>query len=110
MPSLHVARRGRGRAGMGEDVMTVAETPPKVGLVLPVYEGMLGGQTARWADLLDMARQAEAAGFDSVWLFDHLLIPVDRYVPGAAPMGAWECWSLLAALAAATERVTLGTL
>lgn len=82
----------------------------KVGLALPIYEGMFGGRTARWADLLAPARQAEAAGFDSVWLFDHLLIPVDRYVPGAAPMGAWECWSLLAALAAATERVTLGTL
>jgi alkanesulfonate monooxygenase SsuD/methylene tetrahydromethanopterin reductase-like flavin-dependent oxidoreductase (luciferase family) len=53
-----------------------------------------------------MAAQAEALGFDSLWLPDHLLY---RF-PGAPPTGQWECWSLLAALAAATRRVALGTL
>jgi alkanesulfonate monooxygenase SsuD/methylene tetrahydromethanopterin reductase-like flavin-dependent oxidoreductase (luciferase family) len=52
-----------------------------------------------------MARLAEEAGFDSVWVPDHLLY---RF-PGPATHGAWEGWSLLAALAAVTTRVALGT-
>lgn len=82
----------------------------EVGLLLPTYEGMLEGRTPRWDDMLAIARRAEALGFDALWVVDHLVIPVDQYVPGAEPMGAWECWSLLAALAAATSRITLGSL
>src|SRR4029079_1094319 len=59
-------------------------------------------------DLLAMARLAEDAGFDSLWLGDHLLMPV-RAMPGGR-LGTWECWSVLAALAAATRRVELGPL
>lgn len=81
-----------------------------VGLLLPTYEGMLDGRTPRWEDILAIARRAEALGFDAVWVVDHLVIPVDRYLPGAEPMGAWECWSLLAALAAATSRIRIGSL
>jgi probable F420-dependent oxidoreductase len=82
----------------------------KVGLLVPTYEGMLGGRTPRWTDVLAVARRAEAAGFDSLWVVDHFSVPVDQYVPGADPMGAWDSWSLLAALAASTTRIELGTL
>jgi alkanesulfonate monooxygenase SsuD/methylene tetrahydromethanopterin reductase-like flavin-dependent oxidoreductase (luciferase family) len=69
----------------------------KVGIFLPVDRP--------WAELRGMAEASEALGFDSVWLQDHLIF---RRPSGTA--GAWECWSLLSALAAATRRVELGTL
>ena len=67
------------------------------GLLLPSREALL------WADsdlafLIEAARHAEKAGFDSVWAGDSLL---------ARPRG--EPLTLLAAVAGATTRVALGT-
>ena len=80
---------------------------PKVGLFLPTGESMLGGATAGWRDLLELARRAEDLGFDSLWLPDHVLLGREDE---SYTIGAWECWSLLAALAAETSRVALGPL
>jgi probable F420-dependent oxidoreductase len=68
----------------------------------------MAGQTPRWADIRDLARLAERMGFDSIWMSDHVGFgdPADD-APGAW-RGAWESWTMLAALAAATERVQLG--
>ncbi len=80
--------------------------PLGVSLFLNTVEGSMAGMTPRWADILAMARRAEAIGFDAVWIPDHLLF---RFA-GESPLGAWESWSLLAALATATERVAIGSL
>ncbi len=60
---------------------------------------------ATWAELRDGARWAEDAGYDGVWLWDHL-----RGGGAAGPAPVPECWTALAALAASTERVALGPL
>jgi alkanesulfonate monooxygenase SsuD/methylene tetrahydromethanopterin reductase-like flavin-dependent oxidoreductase (luciferase family) len=75
----------------------MAKQSHATGLLLPSREALL------WADgdlafLIEAARQAEKAGFDSVWAGDSLL---------ARPRG--EPITLLAGVAGATTRVSLGT-
>jgi alkanesulfonate monooxygenase SsuD/methylene tetrahydromethanopterin reductase-like flavin-dependent oxidoreductase (luciferase family) len=76
----------------------------RVGLILPMSDDD-GQGTPPWPVVLDRARQAEAGGADSIWVYDHLLLRLDAH-----PTGSHEAWTLLAALAAATGRVALGTI
>jgi probable F420-dependent oxidoreductase len=76
----------------------------KVGLILPMSDDD-GGGTPSWPEIRDLARQAEAGGADSVWVYDHLLLRFD-----GRPTGIHEAWTLLAAVAVATEHVELGTI
>lgn len=78
----------------------------KIGMYVPFSERQMDGETPRWADILAMAQRAEAVGFDSLWVPDHLI----QYYDGVEPRGGWECWSLVSALAVATTRVELGTI
>ena len=78
----------------------------KLGLMLPIGETELAGDTPRFTDLADMARSAEQMGLDSVWVADHLI----SRMAGKDEEGVWECFTLLGALAAVTSRVTLGPL
>ena len=78
--------------------------PLKIGIMLPESEREMAGDTAGWDDFLAMARRTEELGFDSLWFADHLLMRLE----GVEPQGAWECWTMLAALAATTKRLELG--
>ena len=75
--------------------------PLKVGFQLPEVE-----RVVRWPEYLTLARVGEDVGFDSMWIGDHLLYRR----PGVGARGPWEAWTMLAALAAGTSRITLGPL
>jgi alkanesulfonate monooxygenase SsuD/methylene tetrahydromethanopterin reductase-like flavin-dependent oxidoreductase (luciferase family) len=92
-------------AGSNMDRETRSTRPLKIGINLPTVEGTMAGKTASWADLLAFAQRVEALGFDSLWVADHLLLKWQEQT-----RGIWECWSLLAALAAVTSRMELGSL
>ena len=92
----------------------------KLGCLLPTWTGAMDGITPRARDVVSLAQSAEAAGFDSVWLSDHLYFEpyTDFRVVGVefppefagVRLGAWDCWSLAAAVAVSTRRVEIGTL
>jgi probable F420-dependent oxidoreductase len=75
--------------------------PLKIGVQLPEVERFVP-----WPELISMTKAAEGIGFDSVWLGDHLLYDL----PDGTARGPWEVYTSLAALAAVTERVQLGSL
>ena len=70
----------------------------KVGVILPLFSGDPG-------KVLAAAREAEELGFDGVFAFDH-------FFPPGAPRdrAALEVFTTLAAVAAVTERVAIGTM
>jgi F420-dependent oxidoreductase-like protein len=67
-----------------------------------------------WAEVLELAQHCEATGWDGVYLADHFM-PHGDFTPDvddsiALDGDKLECWSVLAALAAAVPRLRLGTL
>ena len=63
------------------------------------------GAEAKWAKALEIALEAEALGYDSIWVYDHF-----HNVPVPAHETVLECWTLVSALSQKTTRVRLGQL
>src|SRR5262245_11117731 len=83
----------------------------RVGLALPHYDySFPSGSGLGWETVLDAAIRAERLGFDSVWISDHFFLDIGRYRAEPGPRGTVEAFTILAALAARTDRVRLGTL
>ena len=75
----------------------------KFGLLLPHF-----GEHADKDAILDGARLAESLGFDSVWVRDHLLFEPHGEFESAAT-DFYEPLTVLTAVGAVTESITLGT-
>jgi F420-dependent oxidoreductase-like protein len=78
----------------------------RVGLLIPQgwkqeYNGW--DPRAAWARTLELARHAEALGFESEWVFDHF-----HTVPDAQDEITFESFTTLTAIAGVTSRVRLG--
>jgi len=56
-----------------------------------------------WPTMLGVAERIEGAGYDTAWVYDHF-----HTVPTPTQEATHEAWTLMAALAAATERIRIG--
>src|SRR2546430_14836587 len=66
--------------------------------------GICTDQKMTWETTVERWQRFEELGFESAWLCDHLIQP-------SRPQGPYfEAWTLLAALAARTERIRIGVL
>ena len=68
----------------------------------PVHRDTPEYEALDWQTTLEGVRKAEALGFETAWAPDHLLLGRDR--------AEYECWTLLSALAGATDEINLGSL
>ena len=86
---------------------------PQIGVILN-HEQEPGEPAPRWRDMCDFAGAAESVGVSHLWLVDHFGWEDDPFerpnstIP--SDLGVWEAWTTLAALAAHTQRISLGTL
>lgn len=61
-----------------------------------------------WEYILELTKHCEATGWDGMYMADHFMQPTED---GSAPDGnLLECWSVLAAIAAAVPRIRLAPL
>ena len=100
----------RAAVGMGK-AMTNGTGRLQLGLLLRTGEqAKPAGRVVGWGEIKEMSVMAEAVGFDTIWMADHLIFRNAGSVvmePGAS-RGPYEAWTVLSAIAAVTSRVTLG--
>jgi probable F420-dependent oxidoreductase len=83
----------------------------RLGLALPQYDYSVAGESPlRFDTIARHARVAEDAGFDSLWLSDHLFLDLGKYGGGDTVHGCYDPLVTLGALACTVTRARLGTL
>lgn len=83
----------------------------RLGLALPQYDYSVAGESPlRYDTIVEYARTAERAGFDSLWLSDHLFLDLAKYGGPPEPAGVFDPVVTFAALAHEVTRPRFGTL
>jgi alkanesulfonate monooxygenase SsuD/methylene tetrahydromethanopterin reductase-like flavin-dependent oxidoreductase (luciferase family) len=83
----------------------------RIGLLLRTGEqARPAGRVIDWGEIREMSVMAEAVGFDTIWMADHLIMRNAGSVvmPPGESRGPREAWTVLSAIAAVTSRITLG--
>ncbi len=78
----------------------------KIGAVIQLVELRDLKRALNFKEIRGIASLCEDLGFDSIWVYDHLLYREKK----GETTGIWESWSMLSALAATTNKIELGTL
>jgi alkanesulfonate monooxygenase SsuD/methylene tetrahydromethanopterin reductase-like flavin-dependent oxidoreductase (luciferase family) len=78
----------------------------KIGVVIMLAERPDLRRAPTFQEIRDQALLVEQLGFDSIWLYDHLLYRYGK----KKTTGIWESWTMLSALAAVIPRLELGIL
>jgi alkanesulfonate monooxygenase SsuD/methylene tetrahydromethanopterin reductase-like flavin-dependent oxidoreductase (luciferase family) len=83
----------------------------RFGLALPQYDYSVQSEhPLQFATIVEHARRAAAAGFESVWLSDHLYLDIGKYGGPSDREACYDPIVTLAALARLVPDVRLGTL
>ena len=84
----------------------------RLGLALPQYDYSIAGESPlRWSSVRRRTRvPRNAAGYDSLWVSDHLFLDVAKYGGPPDRHGVFDPIVLLAALASQVPGPRLGTL
>lgn len=86
--------------------MTSAESGLRFGVFVPQgwkLEYRDWPATEAWNRSVELARRAEALGYDHIWVYDHV-----ETVPRREPTHVFEAFTMLAALSQVTTRIQLG--
>jgi probable F420-dependent oxidoreductase len=99
----------------GNEHWPASDRPMSFGVILPIGEDSAFGGTPHFSDILAMTQTAEAVGFDIVWIIDHFTFRPETGsqfsgLTGEEDRGLWECFTTMAALGSATERIQIGSL
>lgn len=84
------------------------ERKMSLGVMIPISEGSHFGGLPRFKDMLECTRVAQDVGFDVAWFADHLVIGHSDDLD--QQRGVWECYTVMSGVAAATDRIHLGSL
>jgi alkanesulfonate monooxygenase SsuD/methylene tetrahydromethanopterin reductase-like flavin-dependent oxidoreductase (luciferase family) len=77
----------------------------EIGICLPIYQYGPERTTPRWADIRQVAINAEQMGMDTLWVPDELLWRSDT----SSPQGFWDGPSIAGAVAASTSTIKIGS-
>src|ERR1700682_4765722 len=80
-PRRRWARTPASAQGKGSRAVAPGRVPPvRLGLALPQYDYSVAGESPlRWESVVEFAVAADRAGYDSLWLSDHLFLDVAKY-------------------------------